>query len=240
MAARVRDQRLASGNQAVSEVLVGDDAESDAFVYSLYADLVSGKIDRRQLDRVLRAGRLYDDQYDSIQRSLEAIVPCEAVERILIHLDLQTPPSGFDDFGPRVVPFYNYLQPAFVLAEDGRIEPDAVLRIASELALRYRFDADALARSYLDLMRRGHLRGALCDKLGAALQRSTVGQPGQRPAAATSTDRQLGPPATLERMCELISEYLKSPPEPRARATRDPDYVELAARHRGGRARKRR
>jgi hypothetical protein len=224
LAARVRDQRLAGGNQGVKEVLVGDDAESDAFVYSLYADLVSGKLDRKLLERVLRAGRIYDDQHESIQRSLDAIEPSQAVERILIHLDLQTPPSGFDDFGPRVVPFYNYVQPAFVLAEDGRIEADSVLRIASELSLRYRFDADALARSYLDLMRRGHVRGGILPSLGRALHR-------------LRDDPQVGPIATLERMCELISEYLKSPPEPRARVEREPNYVELAARHRGGRAR---
>jgi hypothetical protein len=62
-------------------------------------------------------------------------------------------------FGPRVVPFYNYLQAAFVLHEDGRIPAKSVLRVAQDLAFVHNFDSGALARSYLDLSRRGHLTG---------------------------------------------------------------------------------
>jgi len=67
------------------------------------------------------------------------------------------------------VPFYNYLQAAFVLHEDGRLGPDGVLRVAVELVTEHRFDGDALARSYLDLARRGHLRGLHVDVLAREL-----------------------------------------------------------------------
>ena len=43
--------------------------------------------------------------------------------------------------------------------EDGRLGADGVLRVAVELVTDHRFDGDALARSYLDLARRGHLAG---------------------------------------------------------------------------------
>ena len=43
------------------------------------------------------------------------------VERILIHLERQRSPADFRAYGARVVPFYNYLQAAFVLHEDGRL-----------------------------------------------------------------------------------------------------------------------
>ncbi len=47
--------------------------------------------------------------------------------------------------------------------------PTACSRVAVELVTEHRFDGDALARSYLDLARRGHLRGAGIAALGAAL-----------------------------------------------------------------------
>jgi hypothetical protein len=50
-----------------------------------------------------------------------------------------------------------------VLHEDGRLGPDGVLRVAVELVTEHLFDGDALARSYRDLARRGHLRGTRID-----------------------------------------------------------------------------
>jgi hypothetical protein len=223
---RVRDQAL-NADSPMRETLVGDDAEADAFVYSLYSDVCSGTVSREQLKRVLTAGRLYPDAIERCLRALDGIECGPVVQRILIHLDRQTPPSMFGDYGFRVVPFYNYLQAAFVLAEDGCVEPAGVLRIASEFVARDRFDADALARSYLDLMRRGHVRGAafepLCGALGVLRTENTL----------TTLDQ-------LSRMCELLEEYLKAPPEPRDPALPKLDYVNLALRHRGGRNRKKR
>jgi hypothetical protein len=223
---RARDQS-AGTKKIVNEILVGDDAEADAFVYSLYADLVNGNVDRRLMTKVLNAGRVYDDQIKICVSALERITPASAIERILIHLDLQTPPSRFDDFGPRVVPFYNYLQAAFVLAEDGRLDAPAVLRVASEFVLRHRFDADALARSYRDLYRRRHLQGHLVEPLKTALPAL---EDGETP----------GPVEPLARMVELIAEYIAEPLPLKERVAREADYVDLAGKHRGGRNRKRR
>ena len=50
--ARARDQTRFGRGNLVREVLVGDDSESDAFVYSLYADLCSGNLGARELDRI--------------------------------------------------------------------------------------------------------------------------------------------------------------------------------------------
>jgi len=70
-------------------------------------------------------------------------------------------PSAFEEFGSRVCPFHNYLQPACVLLEHGVLEPLAVLRVAAELVIHHGFTADALVASYLDLVARGQLgRGA--------------------------------------------------------------------------------
>ena len=61
------------------------------------------------------------------------VVKGPVVQRILIHLDRQSSPADFRLFGDRVVPFYNYLQAAFVLQEDGRIPARAVLRVTTLL-----------------------------------------------------------------------------------------------------------
>ena len=152
------------------ETLFGDDAEADAFVYSLYADFVAGHVSEAQLLEVMEKGRVYPDVVAEAMEHARMIEHGDLVERIFIHLERQTPPEELRVFGGRVVPFYNYLQAAFVLEEDGRLSAESVLRVAVELILEHRFDGDALARSYLDLARRGHLRGGCAAELAAALE----------------------------------------------------------------------
>jgi hypothetical protein len=223
--ARSRDQRLFAGN-APEEVLVGDDAEADAFVYSLYADACEGSVDEAHLGEILRRGRVYHDQAEGCLASFRRIRTGKAVARILIHLDRQSPPSTFDAYGPRVVPFYNYLQAAFVLAEDGRITGRAVLAVASVLVVRHRFDGEGLGRSYLDLMRRGHAAGSVLPALEDGL--SALGAAPEEPGV-------LG---ALTEMTALIAGYLSSPPRVRPVRPAKPDYLELAERHQGGKNRK--
>jgi hypothetical protein len=152
------------------ETLFGDDAEADAFVYSLYADVIAGRVSDEMLLGVLARGRVYEDVIDTMTQNLQRLTREDAVERILIHLEKQTPPDDFAPYGKRAVPFYNYFQAALVVHEDGRIPAEAVLRVAVELVVQHRFDGDALARSYLDLARRGHLRGSGAEELGIALE----------------------------------------------------------------------
>lgn len=220
--ARVRD-RSASPEVALTEALVGDDVEADAFVYSLYADVCGGAVDRAALARVLSAGRVYADQRRRALDAAAALAPEPAVERILIHLDRQSPPSRFQAYGSRVVPFHNYLQAALVLAEDGRLGAAGVLRVASELALEHRFDAEALARSYLDLQARGLSSGRLVSALTAAAEAEPTANPAR---------------ASLLRACARMAEILVAPSGPRAPRPPSVDYAELATRHRGGRSRK--
>ncbi|MBX3130597.1 MAG: hypothetical protein KF718_28015 [Polyangiaceae bacterium] len=226
LAARVADQRR-DGAVSCSEILVGDDAEADAFVYSLYADVCAGNVTRSELVRVLHKGHLYADQARLCLDAFDRLVRAPIVRRILIHLDRQSPPSRFDEYGARVVPFFNYFQAALVLGEDGLVSPESILRVASELVREHRFDADALARSYRDLVRRGHARGALVAELAAASDQML--REGRSVA-----------PSELSRLGPLLAEAVASAvptPHPAAPA---PDYVALAARHRAGRNRRRR
>jgi hypothetical protein len=154
---------------SLRETLFGDDAEADAFVYSLYADICAGEVSEETILAVCAEGKVYDDVVESILDTARRLEHRPIVERILIHLERQTPPDDFRVYGARAVPFYNYLQAAFVVFEDLRLPAEATLRVAVELVVQHRFDGDALARSYLDLARRGHLRGERVELLKDAL-----------------------------------------------------------------------
>jgi len=222
LAARARDQHLGRSPGELAEILVGDDAEADAFVYSLYADVCAGRVEHALLTRVLEKGRVYSDQAELALSSQRQLVPATTVSRILIHLDRQTPPSRFHEFGPRVVPFYNYLQAAIVLFADGHVSAEGVLRVASELVQQHRFDADALARSYFELVRRGHVVKSPVEPL-----RRVLGElEGRLP--------------TLNELTAMVDQLGRREVEPGAPVDERPiDYVALSEIHRGGKNRRR-
>ena len=201
----------------VREVLLGDDAEADAFVYSIYADVLAGKIDDDTLGEIMRRGRAYEEDIAEALRYARLVEKGDVVERILIHLERVSRPSRFRAYGPRVVPFYNYLQAAFVLAEDGRIGAASVVRVAAELVIDHRFDADGLARSYLDLRRRGSVRGDL--------------GPSIREAAIALEQPNLPAIREVRAMCDLLDVELPkiAPPAPPPPPTAD--YLALVAEH---------
>ncbi|HTN88303.1 MAG TPA: hypothetical protein VL242_31700, partial [Sorangium sp.] len=188
----------------IREVLLGDDAEADAFVYSVYADICEGRVSPLELGEVMRLGHAYDDTIADAIRFASYVEKGPVVERILIHLDRQSSPSDFRIFGDRVVPFYNYLQAAFVLHEDGRIGAHAVLRVAQDLVVAHNFDSAALARSYVDLSRRGHVSGK-----GIASLEVAYGELAQRRAAGASD---LGAMiAELTRLCADLRPAMSRP-----------------------------
>lgn len=211
-------QEVASAG--VLETLFGDDAEADAFVYALYGDIVAGRVGPDELARVCEGGRVYEDVAEDILRHSAAIPKRSVVERVLIHLEGQSPPEDFRVYGARVVPFYNYLQAAFVVFEDRRVPAASVLRVAVELVVQHRFDGDALARSYAELGRRGHLRGERIEELTAAVE--TWARP-----------RNVAALAELEVMVKKLPELA-----PKARdayrgdeVSEPPDYAKLVLAH---------
>jgi len=211
----------------IQEVLLGDDAEADAFVYSLYADVCSGDVRGDRLGALMRAGHCYEDDVADTVRMASYLPTSPTVERILIHLDQQSSPSNFDHFGPRVVPFFNYLQAAFVLYEDGRLSARAVLRIALEMASRHHFEGSALARSYLELARRGHVDGR---GLGGLVAEYEGFQEGRQAIAASELSSMVAELAASAR--ELAASV---PPTPRVI-----DYEALVSNHNPRRHKKRR
>jgi hypothetical protein len=143
---------------APAETLFGDDAEADAIIYSLYADIVADRVTMYDLERVLTAARAYDDD---AQRTLELARQVQkggAVQRMFIHLDRRSAPMGFRRFGARLVPVFNYFQSALVLYADGILSARQVMFVALEMLDSKQYELSGLANSVQDLMRRGRFQ----------------------------------------------------------------------------------
>ena len=152
------------------EILFGDDAETDAFVYSLYADLCAGRVGLDVLANVLGQAAVHEDEAPELVRLAGRISRRDHCRRIFIHLDRISPLEPFREYGTRVCPFYNYFQPAIVLTEMGAIDAKAALRVAAELVIDQAFSPEALLASFVEVARRGHAGSAAKHALLAALE----------------------------------------------------------------------
>ncbi|MBA3394018.1 MAG: hypothetical protein H0T89_15325 [Deltaproteobacteria bacterium] len=145
------------GAPAPFETLFGDDAEADAIIYCLYADLLSERVSLQDLERVLVASRAYDDDANRILDLAARVPKGETVRRLFIHLDRRSPSLGFRRFGPRLVPVFNYFQAALVLYEDKVLSARQVIFVALEMIDSGQYELGHLATSVQDVIRRGRL-----------------------------------------------------------------------------------
>lgn len=144
----------AAMDSTTDEILFGDDAEADAFVYSMYADICAGRVGQDTLMAVLERARVYPDEIPRLVRLASRVPRHDTARRIFIHLDRVSPVSVFAEFGTRVCPFYNYFQPSLVLVEDGVMDAEGALRVGAEIVIQHAFSPDALTASFMDLVRR--------------------------------------------------------------------------------------
>ena len=145
------------GAAADAETLFGDDAEADAIIYCLYADLVAGRVTVQDLERVLTASRAYDDDAARILDLARRVPKHDAVNRLFIHLDRRSAPVGFRHYGPRLVPVFNYFQAALVLYGDHVLSARQVIFVALEMIDSGQFELGHLATSVQDVIRRGRI-----------------------------------------------------------------------------------
>ncbi len=145
------------GATAEHETLFGDDAEADAIIYCLYADVVAGRVTIQDLERVLVASRAYDDDAERILELARRVPKQDAVKRMFIHLDRKSPPLGFRRFGPRLVPVFNYFQAAMVLYQDKVLSARQVIFVALEMLDSKQYELGHLATSVQDVIRRGRV-----------------------------------------------------------------------------------
>jgi hypothetical protein len=151
LAARVR------APAEVPETLFGDDAEADALVYTLYADILGDRLNDKMLTAVMEHANAYPDAISETIRLANEVERTDPVRRIFIHLDRKSDPAFFRRYGARVVPVFNYFQAALGLVGDGVLPPLSALRVAAVILRSKTATVDDLARSAADLVTRGHL-----------------------------------------------------------------------------------
>ena len=140
------------------EVLFCDDWESDPIIYSLYADIVAGRVAPSELDDILKTIGVDPQLIVEAKHLATTLKPAAVVSRIYINLERRTPPSNFQRFGPRLVPTFNYLQTAACLFQDGHLTLPAVAAVAQALIDQSGYTPERLANSLADIERRGHLQ----------------------------------------------------------------------------------
>lgn len=153
------------------EILFGDDWESDPLVYSLYADILRGSVDRALVHDVLDAIRVDPALIADVKRLMGEEEPAEVVERIYINLERRTPPAQFHAYGRRLVPTFNFFQTASSLYAGGWLDLDGTVAVARSLIERSKYSPQRLGNSLADVERRGYLlptmAGALRERLRA-------------------------------------------------------------------------
>lgn len=155
---------------AAREYLFGDDWESDPLIYSMYADIIAGRIDAVGLGALLRAVRVDPPLIEQACSLARQLTPADAVARIFINLERRTPPARLRAYGPRLVPAFNYLQTAACLHAEGVLSAAGVAQVARSLLEDSAYTPDRLANSLADIERRGHVPAGPAQRLRETLQ----------------------------------------------------------------------
>ncbi|MFZ5468936.1 MAG: phosphatase domain-containing protein [Myxococcota bacterium] len=195
------------------EVLFGDDAEADAFIYSLYADMVAGRVSEEVVHQVFEAAQVYPDNAARALDAWRRTARADPVRRIFIHLDRLTPPAHFARYGPRVVPVFNYFQAALVLMADGHLSAPQVVKVAAEMVQTAGYNLFTLSNSFQDLVRRGLPLQDVAATLTQALQ---------GPSALVAAFRPL--PDILSAFTKRLAALGATPPPPKPKEI---DYLTL-------------
>jgi hypothetical protein len=110
-----------------AEYLFGDDAESDADAFSLYAGLVHEQLSFGEArDRMAEAGMREDNQRCALALLDRLPGKRGKVKNIFIHLEKRTPPEQFDRFGPLLVPVKGGFQLCLALYALGLVDEATV------------------------------------------------------------------------------------------------------------------
>ena len=110
------------------EWLYGDDAESDALIYSLYADIRAGQLAGEALDAALEKAFVGAEDRTRIGALALDTGVNDSVEAIYIFKVARTPKLDLAGF-PRVIPVADAVDCAARLAARGRIAPAAIAAV---------------------------------------------------------------------------------------------------------------
>ena len=133
------------------ELLFGDDWESDPLTYSLYADVVAGRIDGEHLSVLLEHAGADPNYRESV---LDSVTHGLMPRRVRVICILRARPRADHElaaFGRRLVWFDNYFEGALSLHALGDLDAEGVVAVARDCGL----DAVGLTRSFEATVKRG-------------------------------------------------------------------------------------
>jgi len=147
------------------ELLFGDDWESDPFVYSVYADILDGRIAEKDVAELLRGAEVGRHYRDRILELMADKRPPAHVAAIFVLRQRPARAADLNAFGPRLVWFDNYFECALKLWDMGVLDTDGVFEVLADIGLdpaqtAMSFDA-VCARSRVDRARIAPIRRAL-------------------------------------------------------------------------------
>ena len=184
-------------------LLFGDDWESDPFVYSLFSDIVEGRVDAARVMRLL-ARAAVDEHYASrIEQLLSGAFVGVTVDHVFILRQRPAPAEDFEPFGARLTWVDSYFEASLKLFGMGCLDVAGVLDVAAEL---HRSPAE-LADCLMSFERRGGVHRSALGPVRRELVRAGLmtpvagGAPWRRLAAWCR--RRLGPPAIRRRALPL-------------------------------------
>lgn len=180
--------------RAGREYLFGDDWESDAAIYSLYADVVAGRVSPAVLGELLQGARVDKPLIEEACALAAALPKAEVVARIFINLERPTPPALLRAYGARLVPSFNYFQTAACLFAEDVLGATGVADVARALIEESGFTAPHLANSLADIVRRGHLPAPHAGALRAHLATEGLLPPAPRRCPSPRRPRRRPPP----------------------------------------------
>ncbi|MCB0378170.1 MAG: hypothetical protein KDD33_06735 [Bdellovibrionales bacterium] len=166
----------------ITQVLWGDDSETDATIYSLYSDICARRWTENELIQLLKYFQVGREQIDTILDLQDQCPDHDPVEKVYINLAIDTDPEYYLKFGRRIVPTYNSFQTGLDLFQDSRLQVSEVLKVAEDLIMNYGFSADELQSSLDDLVRRRILAQETLERILPSLQENHIIAPDFKPS----------------------------------------------------------
>ncbi len=151
------------------ETMFGDDAETDAAIYSLFGEIMEGRIANWPLYEFLKKQGVFRDDALKVAWRARRIGRKSAPRRIYITVHRQLDPRYFRRYGNRVTGTRTYFQTALALCADKIITLEDVAAVADEVLSRGGWTRYELARQFDDLRRRNVLSGELAQVFEAKL-----------------------------------------------------------------------
>ncbi|MFN2426409.1 MAG: phosphatase domain-containing protein [Candidatus Binatia bacterium] len=125
-------QSARAGRRDGEELLFGDDWESDPLIYSMYADVIEGRLSWTRLEGLLdKAGVSGTAYLHTIRECVERDGPRRRVRAICVLRARPRTSADFEPFGPRMFWFDSYLECALILHALGDLDARGVVEVTA-------------------------------------------------------------------------------------------------------------